>query len=150
VKKFRFKLSALETLRETEVESAYYDLQAITSERRDAEHELLEALRHHSELNVSVSRALADGKGGSLYTSYMAWCEESAKNIAKLRTEIERLRAEEEQLLQAYVNVRRRLDVVREIKNDRKQAYYSRELKKEEQETEDLFNARRPEDIAVA
>lgn len=143
MKKFRFHLAGLEMLREAEESAALETYREALRSRLESERVLEDAQRQQLLLQASMRERLAVRAPAAQHASWLGWSGHAGTLIADLEQKVAQRRTYEESKLSAYLEAKRQLELVRELKKRNWQSHRLEVERREQQAAEDIYNGAR-------
>ena len=143
MKPFRFSLEAITTLREHDKEAALERYGKAVQQRQAQEKRLKEAKEQIEVMRQSI--ALCRTEGIIQHAQQEAFMQ-ALKSKEEFRVKTEEVFAqtltEERRQLDKFLEMKKRLEIILNLKDKRRSSHLSQEMSKEEKEVQDLFNSR--------
>ncbi len=143
MKPFRFSLEAIITLREHDKESALERYGKAVQQRQAKENHLKEVRNQIDTLRQDIAICRQEGKFfPSQHEAFMEELRNKENFRVKTEEDFAQALTEERRQLDKFLEAKKRLEVIVNLKNKRNITHLAQELNKEEKEVQDLFNSR--------
>ncbi len=142
MKPYRFTLEALLTLREHQKSKALEQYGKAVAKRQEMEQLQKRETARYEALRDAVGGTRQGTFNASAQGMYLQAIQDANNQLGQLANHVEVTRREERKQLDEFLAAKKRLDLLANLKERRRQGYVAENMRKEEKLLEDLANAR--------
>ncbi len=150
MKKFRFSLQSVLTLRKIQQEKTLETYAEAVSRSMELHHELMNAVQRQEYLAMLIQEQREASLSASMQQAYAEALEEAEIKSKKLKESLKSAEEEKARKLSEFLQAKQKTEVMVKLRDKEENAFVQEELRNEEKELEDITIARRDVKTRIA